>query len=82
MSRKCRFLNNLTSNHVVTTAVDSKGVTERVVTAHSAGLKVLRFDTDPWTAVFLDNSTDFSHLRGPFGKGIRNARQSLHTILL
>jgi len=69
VSRKCRFLNNLISNHVVTTATDSKGVTERGVSVASIGLKVLRFDNDPWTAVFLVNSTDFWHLRGPFREG-------------
>jgi len=35
---------------VVTTAVDSKGVTEPPVSVASTGLKVLRFDIDPWTA--------------------------------
>ena len=69
MSRKCRFLNNLNSNHVVTTAIDSKGVTEPPVSVASIGLRVLRFDIDPWTAVFLVNSTDFWHLRGPFREG-------------
>jgi hypothetical protein len=54
---------------MVTTAIDSKGVTERLVTAHSAGLKVLRFDIDPWTALLLGNSTDLWHLMGPFREG-------------
>ena len=35
---------------MVTTAVDSKGVTEPPVSVASTGLKVLRFDIDPWTA--------------------------------
>ena len=69
MSRKCRFLNNLISDHVVSTATDSKGVTERGVSVASIGLKVLRFDNDPWTALFLGNSTDLWHLRSPFREG-------------
>jgi hypothetical protein len=32
---------------VVTTATDSKGVTEPPVSVASIGVKVLRFDTDP-----------------------------------
>jgi hypothetical protein len=51
---------------VVTMAVDSKGVTEPPVSVASIRLKVFRFDIDQWTAVFLLNSTDFCHLRGPF----------------
>ena len=54
---------------MVTTAADSKGVTEPPVSVASIGLRVLRFDIDPWTAVFLVNSTDFWHLRGPFREG-------------
>jgi hypothetical protein len=69
VSCKCRFLNNLNSNHVVTTAVDSKGVREPPVSVASIRLKVLRFDIDPWTALFLANATDLWHLRGPFREG-------------
>ena len=54
---------------MVTTEADSKGVTERGVSVASIGLKVLRFDNDPWTALFLGNSTDLWHLRGPFREG-------------
>jgi hypothetical protein len=35
----------------------------------SIGLKVLRFDIDPWIAVFLRNSTDLWQLRRPFREG-------------
>ena len=48
---------------MVTIAVDSTGVTEPLVTADSAGLKVLRFELDTWIALFLGNSTDLRHLR-------------------
>jgi hypothetical protein len=54
---------------MVTTAVDSKGVTEPPVSVASIGLKALRFDIDPWTALFLGNSTDLWHLRGSFREG-------------
>jgi hypothetical protein len=50
-------------------AADSKGVTELPASVASIGLKVLRFDIDPWTPSFLGNSTDFWHLRGPFREG-------------
>ena len=49
-SRKWRFLNNLTSNHMVTAATDSMGVTEPLVSVASIRLKVPRFDIDPLTA--------------------------------
>jgi hypothetical protein len=67
--RKCRFLDDLTSNHVFTTAVDSKEVKEPSVSVASSRLKVLRFDIDPWTALLLGNSTNFWHLRDPFREG-------------
>jgi hypothetical protein len=51
---------------MVTISTDSKGVTEPPVSVASIRLKVLRFDIDPWTAIFLGNSTDFLLLRGPF----------------
>ena len=54
---------------MVTTATDSKGVTEPLVSVASIRLKILRFDIDPWTALFLSNSTDFWRLRGPFREG-------------
>ena len=51
---------------MVTTATDSKGVMEPPVSVASIRHKVLRFDIDPWTALFPHNSTDFWHLRDPF----------------
>ena len=69
MSSKCRFLNNLNSNHVVTMSADSKGVREPPVSVASIRLKAIRFDTDPWIALFLSNLADFWHLRGPFREG-------------
>ena len=51
---------------MVTTATDSKGVTGLPVTAHSAGLKVLRFESDAWIALILGNSTNLQCLRGLF----------------
>jgi hypothetical protein len=54
---------------MVTTAVDFRGVTEPPVSAASPRLKVLHFDMGPWTGLFLGNSTDLWHLRGPFREG-------------
>jgi hypothetical protein len=59
---------------VVTKAADSKGVTEPPASVASIRLKALRFDIDPWTALFLGNSTDVWHLRGPFREG--NSKRS------
>jgi hypothetical protein len=58
VSCKWQFLNNLDSNYVVTMAADSKGVAESPVSAASIRLKALRFDIDPWTALFIANSID------------------------
>jgi hypothetical protein len=54
---------------MVTISTDSKGVTEPPVSVASIRLKVLRFDIDPWTALFPGNSTDLWHLGGPFREG-------------
>jgi hypothetical protein len=80
--RKSRSLNNLTSNHVVTTAVDSRGVAEPPVSVASIRLKVLRFDIDLRAHYFLAIRLICGTCGIRFGKGIRNARLSLQVILL
>ena len=54
---------------MVTTDTDSKGVTEPPVSVTSIGLKVLRFDIDTGTAVFLLNPTDLWQIRDSFREG-------------
>jgi hypothetical protein len=61
VSRKCRFLNNVTSNHMVTKAVGFKGVTEPSVSVASIRLKALRFDIDPIIRKYPGNITDLGH---------------------
>jgi hypothetical protein len=48
---------------MVTIRVHSKGDKKRLVSVASTGVKVLRFDIDPRTAQFLDNSRDSQRLR-------------------
>jgi hypothetical protein len=81
VSRKCRFLNNLTSNYVVTMAADSKGVTEPPVSVASIRLKVLPFDTDPELQYFLAIRMVLVVLRTAVLALAGNARRSLEWIL-
>jgi len=82
VSRKCRFLNNLTGNHIVTITADSKGITEPPVSMASIRLKVLRFEVDATIALFLGNSPDLGHceVRSRFAV-TGNTRHSLRQIL-
>jgi len=83
VSRKCRFLDDFSSNHMVTTAADSKGVVEPPVSVASIRLKVLRFDIDPGTPLFLSNSTDLWQLRDLFREGYsKRSSESAHNITI
>ena len=48
---------------MVTMTTDSKGVTEALVTADSAGLEVSCFVLDPRIVLFLGNSPDIGLVR-------------------
>ena len=80
-SRKCRFLNNLTSNHVVTIAADSKGATKPPVSVASIGVKALRFDTDPELQCLLAIRMVLVVLRTAVLAVAGNARRRLEWIL-
>jgi len=66
---------------VVTTAADSKGVTEPPVSVASTGLKVLRFDTDPELQYLLAIRMVLVVLRTAVLAVAGNARRSLEWIL-
>jgi len=66
---------------MVTTAVDSKRVTERPVSVASIGLKVLRFDTDPELQHFLAIRMVSVVLRTAVLAVAGNARRSLEWML-
>jgi hypothetical protein len=66
---------------MVTTAIDSKGVTERLVSVASIRLKALRFDTDPELQCFLAIRMVLVVLRTAVLAVAGNARRSLEWIL-
>ena len=66
---------------MVTTAADSKGVTEPPVSVASIGLKVLRFDTDPELQYFLAIRMVLVVRRTAVLAVAGNARRSLEWIL-
>lgn len=56
-----QILKDLSVTHLVTISVDFRGLTERLVSVASIGVKVLHFDIDPRVSLFLGNITDLGH---------------------